>query len=188
MPSAKKRRAEAAPATSPPAAAPFLRLLDCGQQRLYVKMLTGKTIELDVVNSDSIEAVKQKIQDAESIPPDQQRLIFRGRQLEDDGLLADYDIGAEATVHLVLRLRGNGHTPPLISVTCSHSPPRINSHFQVCLDTLCRIALNTSEFLEVSRIPYRLQIEQAVRVPAEWRRAVVPCWTTHKTIRNCERR
>ena len=77
-----------------------------GGQQLFVKTLTGKTVSVEVEEGDRIEDVKAKIHEKEGIPPEQQRLIFNGKQLDNHKTIGDYDIEEGSSVHMVLRLRG----------------------------------------------------------------------------------
>lgn len=74
--------------------------------QVFVKTLIGQTITLEVYPSDTVRTLKEKIQEKDDIPPDQQRLIYNGRQLEDEKKISYYDIQNLSTIHLLMRVFG----------------------------------------------------------------------------------
>ena len=92
--------------------------------KIFIKTLTGTKLPLFVNQNEKIKDIKEKIQEKEGIPPDQQKQIFAEKQLEDENTLKDYRVVRKAVLHLVLRLRGGARTKQVARKNIYNSIPR----------------------------------------------------------------
>lgn len=129
-----------------------------GGMQLFVKTLTGKTVSIEIEEGESIEDVKAKIAEKEGIPPEQQRIIFGGQQLQDGKTIDDYNIGDDATLHLVLRLRGGGGVKNLVESALGRGVFRVDESF---------VKANLKGITEEERELMNMFIEQSLGIDDE---------------------
>jgi ubiquitin len=136
-----------------------------GGMQLFVKTLTGKTVSIEVEEGESIEDVKAKIAEKEGIPPEQQRLIFGGQQLQDAKTLQDYDVGDDATLHLVLRLRGGDIQRNLVDKLLGRASFEVDESF-VKANLINQLSDSDRELMNAFVAVSRGKEEEQIETPA----------------------
>lgn len=145
--------------------------------QIFVKAF-GPTLTIDVDHSTKVEDLKQKVRDSHRNPailgPEPMIIIFAGKELQDGHTIGQYHIQREFTLHLVQRMRGNGHPEPLVSVTCSDPVPKISSSYLVAFGRLRTLNFVPSDLISAARI--RNGVEKALpgKVEVHYRPAPTP--------------
>lgn len=107
--------------------------------QIFVKALDGSTVTVEVEPDYHIEEVYDAVWEKCGVPPCAQRLVFEGKQLDEDGLLSDYDVTKESTLHLLLRLRGG-----LIEPTLAALAKATNCERQICRKCYARMPMRST--------------------------------------------
>eukprot|EP01084_Bolivina_argentea_P107279 191807_1 len=144
-----------------------------GRFLIFVKTLTGKTIEIDTCSNEFIHTIKEKIQDSEGIPLVQMRLVFAGKQLEDGRTVAAYNIQKESTVHCVLRLRGGCFLEGTMVTFGNGQPVRIEN---IRKDD--QIMINTNGLISAVKGVYNFEIYDYVELKLS-NNKIIKCTLEH---------